>query len=114
NELITKVTVRSGVGEFKQPQSITGPEFKDGKIIFYYRDSDLYSQDLMHTVDKVKLEITDSKTESGYKFYDMSYSEENEYFYCPFEPNADVERYEYSFTVRYQDGSEKEFTDPYN
>ncbi|MFU0799142.1 MAG: type I pullulanase [Xylanivirga thermophila] len=114
NELITKVTVRSGVGEFKQPQSITGPEFKDGKIIFYYRDSDLYSQDLMHTVDKVKLKITDSKAESGYKFYDMSYSEENEYFYCPFEPNADVERYEYSFTVRYQDGSEKEFTDPYN
>ena len=104
----------SGIGEFEQPSSITGPEFRDGKIVFYYRDSDLYSEDLMHTIEDVKLRIADLDDEDNYKLYDMIYSDTDEYFYYEFEPKQGVERYEYSFIVTYQDGSNANIKDPYN
>ncbi|HHW69996.1 MAG TPA: pullulanase [Clostridiales bacterium] len=115
NERVTKVIVTSGVGEFEQPPSIKGPEFKDGKIVFYYRDSELYADDLMHTIEDVKLKIVASDDEeSDYKLYDMTYSDVDEYFYYEFEPKQGIERYEYSFIVTYEDGSTEEVVDPYN
>lgn len=105
NDLVTKVYVTSGVGEFYTVPFITGPEISDGNITFYYRDPELFAQNKMNLIERVQIKINS-------EVYDMEYSEKEERF--TFTLNDVAEGiYEYTFLVTIA-GDTIEVTDPYN
>lgn len=104
-DLVTKVYVTSGVGEFYTVPFITGPEISDGNITFYYRDPELFAQNKMNLIERVQIKINS-------EVYDMEYSEKEERF--TFTLNDVAEGiYEYTFLVTIA-GDTIEVTDPYN
>lgn len=105
DEVITKVTVVTGVAGQTVVPAVKGPVLEDGNVTFYYRDEELYQNDSMHTIDSVKVKV-------GAQEYAMTYDEKNEYFYYTLQ-NLDPGTYEYSFLVT-KDGQTTEVTDPKN
>ncbi|HYK75052.1 MAG TPA: type I pullulanase, partial [Pseudoneobacillus sp.] len=105
DEVITKVTVISGVDGQEIVPSIKGPILEDGNVTFFYRDEALYQGDEMDTIDAVKVKVAGGE-------YPMVYDKKNEYFsytLAGIEPGS----YEYSFLVT-KAGETKEATDPKN
>ncbi|RLL43856.1 pullulanase [Oceanobacillus piezotolerans] len=103
-ESITKVTVKQGEQEAYIVPEIPKPQISNGDAFFYYRDSDLYHNDRMDSIEKVELKVAGETVE-------MQYDEGNEryqYTYEDFPEGA----YHYSFLVT-KDGQTVEVTDPY-
>ena len=91
---VTKVTVTSGVGEFFTVPAIENAQIDDGKLIFKYRNDDLYEENSQDTIDKAAVKV---KTPSGdTNVYDMSYDDLNEYFHYTL-PEIESGVYKYSF-----------------
>jgi len=105
DDIITKVTVVTGIPGQTVVPSVKGPVLQDGNVTFYYRDEELFQNDDMDTIDDLKVKIDG-------KEYSMEYSEENEYFSYKLEGLAEG-TYEYSFIVT-KDGQTMEVTDPKN
>ncbi|MDU4117877.1 MAG: type I pullulanase [Clostridium perfringens] len=96
---VTKVTVKSGVGEFFQVPAIKNAEIQGGNINFKYRDKALYEDNNQSSIDKVQVKVTspgvlfkDTKT------YDMDYDSQNEFFAYSLK-DIKPGTYEYSFLV---------------
>ena len=96
---VTKVTVKSGVGEFFQVPAIKNAEIQEGNINFKYRDEALYEESNQSSIDKVQVKVTspgilfkDTKT------YDMDYDSQNEFFAYSLK-DIKPGTYEYSFLV---------------
>lgn len=105
DDIITKVTVVTGVAGQTVVPTVKGPDLQDGNVTFYYRDEELFQNDEMHTIDDVKVKVNGQE-------YQMEYSEQNEYFTYKLE-NLEEGSHEYSFLVT-TDGETKEVTDPKN
>jgi pullulanase len=105
DEVITKVTVVTGVAGQTVVPTVKGPVLADGNVTFFYRDETLYQADQMDTIGEVKVKMGDQE-------YSMVYEPENEYFTYTLE-NLDPGTYEYSFLVT-KDGETQEVTDPKN
>ncbi|MDZ5471857.1 type I pullulanase [Bacillus sp. 31A1R] len=105
DEVITKVTVVTGVPGQTVVPAVKGPVLEDGNVTFFYRDEALYQKDEMHTIDNVKVKVAG-------KEYAMTYNEKNEYFSYKLE-NIDPGSYEYSFLLT-KAGETTEVTDPKN
>jgi pullulanase len=105
DEVITKVTVVTGIAGQTVVPAVKGPVLEDGNVTFFFRDEALYQNDEMHTIDNVKVVVAG-------KEYPMVYDENNEYFsytLTGLEPGT----YEYSFMVL-KDGEAKTVSDPKN
>jgi pullulanase len=105
DEVITKVTVVTGVAGQTVVPAVKGPILADGNVTFYYRDEALYQKDEMHKLEDVKVVLAG-------KEYLMVYDEENEYFsytLTGLEPGT----YEYSFLIS-KDGASTSISDPKN
>lgn len=96
---VTKVTVKSGEGEFFQVPAIKNAEIKEGNINFKYRDEALYEENNQSSIDKVQVKVTSpSLLFKDTKTYDMAYDSQNEFFdylLKDIKPGT----YEYSFLV---------------
>ncbi|WP_062352225.1 alpha-amylase family glycosyl hydrolase [Bacillus kwashiorkori] len=104
-EVITKVTVVTGVPGQTVVPVVKGPVLNDGNVTFFYRDEALYRNDLMDTIESVKVKVLG-------KEYDMVYDRENEYFTYTMEGISEG-IFEYSFLVT-KDGKTEEVLDPKN
>ncbi|MHC0037508.1 type I pullulanase [Pseudoneobacillus sp. C159] len=104
-EIVTKVTVVTGVPGQTVIPTVKGPVLADGNASFFYRDEVLYQVDQMHTLDSVKVKIDGQE-------YPMIYEPQNEYFTFT-KTNLEPGTYEYSFLVT-KDGQTTEVTDPKN
>ncbi|WP_246944862.1 pullulanase [Bacillus pinisoli] len=105
HELITKVRVTSGQGDFFIVPEVTGPLMDNGSAHFYFRDQALYAADQMHTVENVELEILGER-------YVMQRETENERFSYKLN-NVPSGEHEYSYFVTIN-GVTTQVTDPYN
>jgi pullulanase len=105
DEVITKVTVVTGVAGQTVVPTVKGPILEDGNAIFFFRDEALYQADQMNTIDSVKVKI-------GGVEYPMMYEPQNEYFTFTKE-GLEPGTYEYSFLVSKADQT-TEVTDPKN
>ena len=131
-DLVTKVTVYEGAGEYDAIPSIPGPILDDGDATFFFRDPELFLEDIMDTIHKVELKLKKIKPgifafferrmlatlsntpEEDVMTYDMVYDPEKEYFVYTVE-NIPEGIYEYTYLVTYNDGEEpKEVNDPYD
>ncbi|MFC4557681.1 pullulanase [Virgibacillus kekensis] len=104
-EPITKVHVRQGEVDFHTVPEIPAPQIKDGDATFYYRDSLLYQNNRMGTLDKVELSVAGNS-------YEMTYDSLNERFEYTYQ-NFPYGTYEYSFNVT-KDGTTEQVDDPYH
>ncbi|MGF0039647.1 type I pullulanase [Peptoniphilaceae bacterium SGI.131] len=102
-EKTTKVFINRGETDFHTVPYLKGPEVKDGKIDFYYRDIDLYEADRMGSIQGVKINIekknlkTDEKVNLG--SFDMEYIElDQRYRYSLENPERGFD-YIYTFDV---------------
>ncbi|MGG5462125.1 type I pullulanase [Clostridium sp. B9] len=96
---VTKVTVKSGVGELFQVPSIKNAEVNQGNLDFKYRDEALYEANNQSSIDKVQVKVIfpgllfkDTKT------YDMTYDLKNEFFGYLLK-DIKPGKYEYSFLI---------------
>ncbi|QNF29202.1 MULTISPECIES: type I pullulanase [Metabacillus] len=105
DDIITKVTVITGVTGQTVVPTVTGPVLEGGNVTFYYRDEELFQGESMHTIDQVKIKIDG-------KEFTMQYSEQDEYFSYKLEDLAEG-THEYSFLVT-KGGKTTEVTDPKN
>jgi pullulanase len=105
DEVITKVTVVTGVAGQTVVPTVKGPVLEDGNVTFFYRDEALYQADELNTIDAVKVKI-------GSQEYEMVYEPHHEYFTYTLE-NLEPGTYEYSFLVT-KGGTTVEVTDPKN
>lgn len=96
---VTKVTVKSGVGEFFQVPAIKDAEIKEGNIDFKYRDEALYEENNQSSIDKVQVKvISPGLLFKDTKTYDMTYDSQNEFFGYSLK-DIKPGTYEYSFLV---------------
>ena len=103
-EAITKVSVQQGNEDVHIVPEIPKAQINNGDAAFYYRDSDLYLNDAMESLEKVVLKVAGDT-------FEMAYDEANEryeYVYADFPEGT----YTYSFLVT-KDGQTEEVTDPY-
>jgi pullulanase len=105
DDILTKVTVVTGVAGQTVVPTVKGPVLQDGDVTFFYRDEELFQEDAMHTIDDVKVEIDG-------EVYPMVYNEQNEYFSYKLENLAEG-THGYSFLVT-KAGETTEMTDPKN
>lgn len=105
DEVITKVTVVTGVAGQTVVPTVKGPVLEDGNVTFFFRDEALYQADQMNTIDSVKVKI-------GGEEYPMTYEPHNEYFTFT-KQGLEPGTYEYSFLVKKGDQT-IEVTDPKN
>jgi pullulanase len=105
DEVITKVTVVTGVAGQTTVPAVKGPVLEDGNVTFFYRDEELYQVDQMETIDSVKVKM-------GGQEYPMVYEPHNEYFTFTKE-GLEPGTYEYSFVITKGDET-VEVTDPKN
>jgi pullulanase len=105
DEVITKVTVVTGVAGQSVVPTVKGPVLEDGNVTFFYRDEALYQADQMHLLEAVKVKMGDQE-------YPMVYEPNNEYFTFTKE-GLEPGTYEYSFLVT-KDGQTTEVNDPKN
>lgn len=105
NDTLTKAYVTSGVEEIRIVPDGSKPVIEQGNATFYYRDKELFKQDLMGTIEDVKLKFAGD-------VYDMTYEQQNERFVVEVSsiPNG-VTTYTYLVT---RDGVTTEVADPYN
>lgn len=104
DQIVTKVTVKSGVKDFDIVPAVKGPILYGGSLTFYYRDENLYENDQMGSIDNVQVKVNGET-------HDMQYDAKNEYF--TYTMKVSPGKYDYSFIVS-KDGSSMEVTDPYN
>jgi len=108
-QVVTKVTVKSGVGEIEIVPKVTAPVIENGNVTFYYRDEELYQKNQMHTLAEggngVKLKFAGNE-------YPMHYNPKNEYFEYTVE-NIPYGIHEYTYVV-IKDGNTAEIPDPMN
>lgn len=108
-QVVTKVTAYSGQAELAIVPRVTAPINNEGSITFFYRDENLYQQNLMHTL---------AEGDNGVKVkfdgieYQMQYNSQNEYFEYTVE-GVDCGVYEYTYIVT-KDGETVEIPDPMN
>ncbi|WP_368659077.1 type I pullulanase [Metabacillus halosaccharovorans] len=105
DDIITKVTVVTGVPGQTVVPSVNGPVLEDGNVTFYYRDEELFQSDEMHSIEEVKVKIDG-------KEYPLEYSKENEYFSYKLE-GLEEGTHAYTFLVT-KDDETIEVTDPKN
>lgn len=107
--VVTKATIYSGQPDFFVVPKVTAPVNNEGDVTFFYRDEELYRQNLMHTLAEgengVKLKFNGSE-------YLMQYNSQNEYFEYTVE-DVDYGIYEYSYIIT-KDGVTTEIPDPMN
>ncbi len=108
-EMISKVTIEEGKGEYFAVPSIDGPVLEDGNATFFYRDPELFLTSDMDKIENVQLKIT---ANDNADVYDMEYDEVNEYWYYTID-NIEPGDYDYTFLVTV-DGKTEEVVDPYN
>src|SRR5690625_4444513 len=102
---LTKVIVKSGVGEIYTVPTVDGPVFEQDGLTFYYRDQELYEQNAMDKIESVQLKINDT-------VYDMNYVNKDELFKYSLK-DLEEGMYNYTFLVTI-DGETKEIIDPFN
>ncbi|RDW16692.1 pullulanase [Oceanobacillus chungangensis] len=103
-EAVTKATVQQGNEAIHTVPEIPRAQINNGDAAFYYRDSDLYLNDAMDSLEKVELKVAGDT-------FEMAYDEANErfeYVYADFPEGT----YPYSFLVT-KDGQTEEVTDLY-
>lgn len=105
NDSLTKAYITSGVEQIRIVPDGSAPVIDQGDATFYYRDKDLFTNDAMHTIEKVELKFNEETKE-------MTYEPENERFVISYNdiPNGETP---YSFLVT-KDGGTTEVSDPYN
>ena len=104
-EAITKVSVQQGDEDAHIVPEVPKAQINNGDATFYYRDSDLYLNDQMDSLEKVELKIAGDT-------FEMMYDETNEryeYVYADFPEGT----YPYSFLAT-KEGQTEEVTDPYD
>lgn len=99
---ITKVTVTSGVGDIFVVPAIDECVIDNGKIVFKYRDKDLYLESKQDELKSVKLVIT-APGSSKQEEVEMNYDEKNEYFGTEYS-NLVEGTYKYKFAITDKDG----------
>ncbi|CAM2923978.1 type I pullulanase [Paenibacillus sediminis] len=105
NDEFVKVIVTSGKAEFYKLPSIGKPVLQNGNATFYYRDDELFRNNDMSKMDKVRLKF------DGH-VYDMMRDDKNQYFaYTVTGLTEGTHSYSYLVTIS---GSEQEVLDPYN
>jgi len=116
DELVTKVTVREGVGEIHTVPSLAGPVLEDGNVSLFYRDPELYLTNDMNQIEQVDVNVTPinevGESISETAVYGMIYNDLNEYYEITLEGIAEG-TYDYTFSVT-RNGETVEVTDPYN
>ncbi len=105
NDPVTKVYVTSGQVPFDIVPEVNGPIIENGNVTFYYRDKELYYENMMDTIEQVELYFMGDR-------YPMDYEANNERFVYTFR-GVESGNHEYSFFVTI-DGVEREVSDPYN
>ncbi|WP_373821001.1 alpha-amylase family glycosyl hydrolase, partial [Jeotgalibaca porci] len=130
-EMISKVTIEEGKGEYFAVPSIDGPVLEDGNATFFYRDPELFLASEMDKIEQVQLSITKEETADAGAFatftrnivelfrtnantevYDMTYDAVNEYYVHTIE-DIEAGNYDYTYLVTI-DGETEEVVDPYN
>ena len=116
DDLVTKVTVEEGVGDFHTVPTLDGPVLETGNVSLFYRDPALYLTGDMDQIDQVYLNMTPvsdaGEAVGDTEVYDMTYDALNEYFNVTLEGIAEA-TYEYTFSVT-RDGDTDVVNDPYN
>lgn len=103
--MVTKVTIKSGVGDiFVVPSVKKTAEINNGQIDFKYRDIDLYNDDAQDKITDMKVKV--KYKNEDYKTIDMSYDDLNEYFTASYK-NIKEGTYTYKFVYKV-DGADKE------
>ena len=70
---VTKVTVKSEMGELFQVPAIKNAEIQGGNINFKYRDEALYEESNQSSIDKVQVKVTSPRVlPKDTKTYDMN------------------------------------------
>ncbi len=104
-ESVTKATVQQGNEDVHIVPEIPQAQINNGAAAFYYRDSALYKNDEMDSLEKVELKIANDT-------FEMVYDEANERFEYVYEDFPEG-TYPYLFLVT-KDGQTEEVTDPYD
>lgn len=96
---VTKVTVKSGVGDFFQVPAIKNAEINQGNLELKFRDEALYEENAQNKIEKVQAKITfPGLLFKDSKVYDMTYDSKNEFFGYTLK-DIKPGKYEYSFLV---------------